>query len=166
MHYNPTGKDDYIPLATNAVRQGILIGHNIEKPTVKYLGTQASSAVALFGKTLASTGLTEGGAQARGVEVDSVTLESGLSSRIHAYHYPNLNALGLGSKTRVVLGGAFYSDYDCAQSANTISLAIQNKMTIDDLSMVDMFFQPNYDQPLNYINALAMAAVAKADSKK
>jgi NADH oxidase (H2O-forming) len=39
-------------------------------------------------------------------------------------------------------------------------------MTIDDLSMVDMFFQPNYDQPLNYINALAMEAVAKADSKK
>ena len=31
VHYNPTGKDDYIPLATNAVRQGILIGHNIGK---------------------------------------------------------------------------------------------------------------------------------------
>ncbi|MDV2603463.1 FAD-dependent oxidoreductase [Pediococcus acidilactici] len=166
VHYNPTGKDDYIPLATNAVRQGILIGHNIEKPTVKYLGTQASSAVALFGKTLASTGLTEGGAQARGVEVDSVTLEQDYRPEFMLTTTPILMRLVWDPKTRVVLGGAFYSDYDCAQSANTVSLAIQNKMTIDDLSMVDMFFQPNYDQPLNYINALAMAAVAKADSKK
>lgn len=39
VHYNPTGKNDYIPLATNAVRQGILVGKNIEKPTEKYLGT-------------------------------------------------------------------------------------------------------------------------------
>ena len=30
-------------------------------------------------------------------------------------------------ESRVVLGGAFYSTYDCAQSANVISLAIQKK---------------------------------------
>ena len=37
VHYNPTGKADYIPLATNAIHQGILIGQNIDKPTVKYM---------------------------------------------------------------------------------------------------------------------------------
>ncbi|QEA30919.1 FAD-dependent oxidoreductase [Secundilactobacillus malefermentans] len=162
VKYNPTGKDDYIPLATNAVRQGILIGHNIVKPTVKYLGTQASSAVALFGKTLASSGLTVGGAKARGVEVDSVTLEQNYRPEFMLSTTPILMRLVWDPKTHVVLGGAFYSEYDCAQSANLISLAIQNKMTIEDLSMVDMLFQPNYDQPLNYVNAVAMQAVAKA----
>lgn len=165
VHYNPTGKDDYIPLATNAVRQGILIGHNIGKPTMKYLGTQASSAVALFGKTMASSGLTVGAAKARGVEVDSVTLEQDYRPEFMLSTTPILMRLVWDPETRVVLGGSFYSEYDCAQSANVISLAIQNKMTIDDLSMVDMFFQPNYDQPLNYINALAMTAVAQADAK-
>jgi NADPH-dependent 2,4-dienoyl-CoA reductase/sulfur reductase-like enzyme len=29
VHYNPTGKDQYIPLATNAVRQGMLVGQNL-----------------------------------------------------------------------------------------------------------------------------------------
>lgn len=41
-------------------------------------------------------------------------------------------------------------------------MAIQTKMTIDQLAMVDMFFQPNYDQPLNYVNAIAMKAVAES----
>jgi NADH oxidase (H2O-forming) len=165
VHYNPTGKDDYIPLATNAVRQGILVGHNIEKPTMKYLGTQASSAVALFDKTMASSGLTVGGAKARGVEVDSVTVEQDYRPEFMLSTTSILMRLVWDPETRVVLGGAFYSEYDCAQSANLISLAIQNKMTIDDLAMVDMFFQPNYDQPVNYVNALAMAAVAKADAE-
>ncbi|WP_258926582.1 NAD(P)/FAD-dependent oxidoreductase, partial [Bifidobacterium breve] len=48
VFYNPTGQHDYIPLATNAVRQGLLVGRNIEAPTVKYLGTQATSAVQLY----------------------------------------------------------------------------------------------------------------------
>ncbi|ARW20450.1 NADH oxidase (H(2)O-forming) [Pediococcus pentosaceus] len=142
-----------------------MIGHNIEKPTMKYLGTQASSAVALFGKTMASSGLTVGAAKARGVEVDSVTLEQDYRPEFMLSTTPILMRLVWDPETRVVLGGSFYSEYDCAQSANVISLAIQNKMTIDDLSMVDMFFQPNYDQPLNYINALAMTAVAQADAK-
>ena len=41
--YNPTGKLDYIPLATNAVHQGLLIGQNIDEPTRAYMGTQATS---------------------------------------------------------------------------------------------------------------------------
>lgn len=162
VQYNPTGKDDYIPLATNAVRQGILVGKNIEKPTVKYLGTQATSAVALFDKTLAASGLTVEGAKARGLEVESVTLEQDYRPEFMLSTEPILMQLTWDKATREVKGGAFYSTYDCAQSANVISLAIQKHMTIDELSMVDMFFQPNYDQPVNFVNALAMEAAAKA----
>ena len=32
VFYNPTGQHDYIPLATNAVRQGLLVGRNIWRP--------------------------------------------------------------------------------------------------------------------------------------
>ncbi|GEK29044.1 FAD-dependent oxidoreductase [Furfurilactobacillus siliginis] len=165
VHYNPTGKDDYIPLATNAVRQGILVGHNIEKPTVKYLGTQSSSAVELFGKTIAASGLTTEGAKARNVTVDSVTIEQDYRPDFMLSTTPVLCSLTWDPETHKVLGGAFYSDHDVSQSANVISMAIQTGMTIETLSMVDMLFQPNFDQPLNWINAVAMAAVAKASEK-
>ena len=42
---------------------------------------------------------------------------------------------------------------------NTISLAIQNHNTIDDLAFVDMFFQPEFNQPFNYLNQVAQAAI-------
>ena len=60
--------------------------------------------------------------------------------------------------TRIV-GGQIMSKYDVTQSANTLSLAIQNKMTIEDLAYVDFFFQPHFDRPWNYLNILAQAAV-------
>ncbi|CAI2654305.1 NADH oxidase [Apilactobacillus kunkeei] len=48
VHFNPSETNEYIPLATNAVRQGILVGKNIEKPTTKYMGTQSSSGLQLY----------------------------------------------------------------------------------------------------------------------
>lgn len=162
VHYNPTGENDYIPLATNAVRQGILIGKNIATPTEKYLGTQASSAVALFGQTLAASGLTAASAAARGITVDSVTIEQNYRPDFMLTTTPVLASLTWDLVTHRVLGGAFYSAHDVSMSANVISLAIQTKMTIETLAMVDTFFQPNFDQPINWVNAVAMAAVEKA----
>lgn len=163
VKYNPTGQDDYIPLATNSIRQGILVGNNIEKPTQKYMGTQASSAVSLFGKTLACSGLSVSGAEKRNIKVDSVDLEETYRADFMLSNESILMKLVWDPDTRRVLGAAFCSKYDCAQSANLISVAIQNRMTIDELAMVDMFFQPNYDKPVNYVNALAMKAVQKAN---
>jgi len=68
-------------------------------------------------------------------------------------------------ETREIVGGALTSMYDVSQSANLLSLAIQKKVTIDELSMVDFFFQPNFDKPVNYVSSLAIAAVEKANSK-
>lgn len=162
VHYNPTGQDDYIPLATNAVRQGILIGKNIAAPTEKYLGTQASSAVALFDRTLASSGLTAAGAAARNIPVATVTIEQNYRPEFMLTTTPVVASLTWDPTTHQVLGGAFYSAHDVSMSANMISLAIQTKMTIETLAMVDTFFQPNFDQPINWVNAVAMAAVEKA----
>ncbi|MFD1419177.1 FAD-dependent oxidoreductase [Companilactobacillus keshanensis] len=165
VHYNPTNDNQYIPLATNSVRQGILVGANIAKDTAKYMGTQASSAVELFGRTYAASGLTAVHAEALGKKVESVTLEDNYRPEFMLTTTPVLMNLVWDPETRVVLGGALTSKYDVSQSANLLSLAIQKEVTIDELSMVDFLFQPNFDKPVNYVSALAGAAVAKADSK-
>ncbi|NRK74245.1 NADH oxidase, partial [Salmonella enterica subsp. enterica serovar Typhi] len=59
VNYNPTGEKVYIPLATNAVRMGTLVGHNIAGHPLKYMGTQGTSGLHIFGLNMASTGLTE-----------------------------------------------------------------------------------------------------------
>lgn len=164
VFYNPTQKNDYIPLATNAVRQGILIGKNIEKDTLAYLGTQSTSAVELFGRSYAGSGLTSNGAAARKVKVDTVSFEDNYRPEFMLSTQSVLLNLTWNPENHEVLGGSLTSMYDISQSANVLSLAIHNHMTIEDLSMVDFFFQPNFDKPINYIAQVAGAAVAKANS--
>lgn len=164
VHYNPTNDDQYIPLATNSVHQGILVGKNIEKDTMAYMGTQASSAVELFGRTYAASGLTKVHADVLNKRVAEVSMEDNYRPEFMLSTTPVLMNLVWDPETRVVLGGALTSKYDVSQSANLLSLAIQKNVTIDELSMVDFLFQPNFDKPVNYVSALAGAAVEKANS--
>lgn len=165
VHYNPTHRDAYIPLATNAVRQGTLVGLNIFKPTRKYMGTQATSGLMLFGKTIVSSGMTLEHAQAENIPAAAVTMEDNYRPEFMPTTEPVLMALVYNPETRVVLGAQFMSNYDVSQSANAISILIQNQNTIDDLGFVDMFFQPTYDRPFNYLNLLGQAAISQADAK-
>lgn len=165
VHYNPTHKDAYIPLATNAVRQGTLVGMNLFKPTRKYMGTQATSGLMLFGKTIVSSGMTLEHAQAEGIPAAAVMVEDNYRPEFMPTTTPILMKLVYNPETRVILGAQFMSDYDVSQSANTISVMIQNNNTIDDLGFVDMFFQPVYDRPFNYLNILGQAAITQEANK-
>ena len=71
----------------------------------------------------------------------------------------------MGKGTRRILGAQFMSKHDVSQSANLVSVCIQNRNSIDFLAYVDTLFQPNLDRPFNYVNLLAQAAVAKEDKK-
>ncbi len=61
--------------------------------------------------------------------------------------------------SRKVLGAQMMSDHEISQSANTISVVIQNGNTIDELAFLDMLFSPNFDEPFNYLNLVAQVAV-------
>ncbi|GEN96021.1 FAD-dependent oxidoreductase [Pediococcus ethanolidurans] len=158
-HFNPAHNNAYIPLATNAVRQGALAGKNIFGKVQKYMGTQATSAMELFGYTLASSGLTLSSAKREGFDAASVVYKGDYRPS----YMPTTDLLTIvlvyDRQNRRILGAQLFSKHEVAQSANTISVCIQNKNTIDDLAFVDMLFQPHYDEPFNYLNLVAQLAV-------
>ncbi|MGX6969695.1 FAD-dependent oxidoreductase [Vagococcus bubulae] len=159
VHYNPTKTDNYIPLATNAVRQGLLVGKNISKPTLAYRGTQGTSGLYLFGWKIGSTGLTIENAKAQGLNADMVYLEDNYRPEFMPTTEKVMMQLIFDKETKRILGGQLMSKYDITQSANTLSLAVQNNMTVEDLALSDFFFQPHFDRPWNYLNLLAQAAM-------
>lgn len=161
VHYNPTGKDAYIPLATNAIRQGTIVGTNLFGNTMRDMGTQSSSGLNLYGTTMVSSGLTLENAKEAGFEAAAVTVEDNYRPEFMPTTTPVLMTLVWDKKTRQILGGQFMSKHDVSQSANIISLCIQDKHTIDYLAFVDMLFQPHFDRPFNYVNILGQAAVKK-----
>ncbi|MGX7420581.1 FAD-dependent oxidoreductase [Carnobacterium gallinarum] len=159
VHYNPTGGSAYIPLATNAVRMGSLVGKNIAGEKVKYRGTQSTSGLYLFGFNIGSTGVNVGSAQHFGLDVRSVVVEDNYRPEFMPTTEKVTMKLVYEVGTNRIVGGQIMSKYDVTQSANTLSLCIQNKMTTEDLAYVDFFFQPHFDRPWNYLNILAQAAL-------
>lgn len=100
-----------------------------------------------------------------GLKADAVTIEEPYRPEFMTSTTNVTCRLVWDPATHRILGGAVFSKHDVSQSANVLSLAIQNKMTIEQLAMVDMFFQPNFDQPLNWLNNVALAAINKANQE-
>ena len=150
--------------ATNAVRQGKMAGANIFGPTIKYMGTQATSALRLYDHSLAVTGLTLAHAKRNQLPAASVTMVDDFRPPFMPHTVKITMVLVYDTSNRQILGAQFYSKYDVANAANLISVMIQNRNTIDQLAYVDMLFNPNYDKPWHYLNLLGQLAVAQADN--
>ncbi|CUO90778.1 FAD-dependent oxidoreductase [Clostridium sp. NSJ-49] len=160
VKYNPANDTRYIPLATNAVRMGTLVARNINEPTLKYMGTQGTSGIKIYDQCISSTGLTEGVAKATtNYNVASVILEDNYRPEFMPTYEKALIKLVYDKDTRRVLGGQIASKIDLTQFMNTLSVVIQNNMTIEELAMTDFFFQPHFNKPWSLLNSVALKAL-------
>ena len=159
VHYNPANDTRYIPLATNAVRMGTLIAQNLMKPTLKYMGTQGTSGIRIYDYNIASTGLTEEVAKATtSYKVGAAMIEENHRPEFMPDYESTKLKLVFDETTGRVLGGQIASRYDVTELMNTLSVVIQNQMTVDELSMTDFFFQPWFNKPWGLLNQVALAA--------
>ena len=160
VKYNPAHDTRYIPLATNAVRMGTLVARNIVEPTLKYMGTQGTSGIKIYEKCIASTGLTEEVTKATTkMNVASVELTDNYRPEFMPTYLPATIKLVFDKDTRRIIGGQIISDIDLTQFMNTLSVVIQNEMTIEELAMTDFFFQPHFNKPWSLLNAVALKAL-------
>lgn len=162
VHYNPTNQEAYVPLATNAVRQGIIAGTNHYGNTMTYMGTQSTSSLQLYDNSMSSTGMTLESARAAGFDADAVTFEDNYRPEFMPTNAKVIGTVVWDRSNNQILGAQFMSKLDISMYANAVSVMIQNHNTINFMAMVDMLFQPNFDRPFNFINLLGQQAVAKA----
>jgi len=159
IQYNPTNKPGYIPLATNAVRMGTLVARNLVKETIPYMGTQGTSGIKIYRWNISSTGLTQESAKACGVEVSTVTaIDNYRPEFMPSFEEVRLK-LVFEKQSRRVVGAQIISEVDLTQTMNTLSVCIQNNMTVDEVAFVDFFFQPHYNKPWNIINLAGQMAL-------
>jgi NADPH-dependent 2,4-dienoyl-CoA reductase/sulfur reductase-like enzyme len=157
--FNPTGEHEYIPLATNAVRMGMLVAKNIIKPTIKYIGTQGTSGIKIYDWNIASTGLTEEGGITKGIEIEvSMVVDNYRPEFMPDYETLHLKVV-FERESRRIIGAQIISKVDLTQSINTLSVCIQKQMTIDELAFVDFFFQPHFNKPWNFLNSAGLNAM-------
>ena len=159
IYYNPTKESKYIPLATNAVRMGTLVGLNIKGPNVKYVGTQGTSGIKIYNWSISSTGLTEGVAKDAGINYGTVTVtDNNRPEFMPTYDEATLKIV-FDKNSRRILGGQIISESDLTEKINTLSVCIQKEMTVEELAFVDFFFQPHFNKPWGLLNLAGLAAL-------
>lgn len=148
----------YIALATNAVRTGIIAAHNACGTELEGLGVQGSNGICIWDLKMISTGINESRAKKLGLDVKTTIWEDLQRPPFMRQNDKVLLKIVYDAKTRRVLGMQCASHYDMSMLNHMFSLAIQEKITIDKLSLLDIFFLPHFNQPYNYITMAALKA--------
>lgn len=158
IYSNAIEDTTYIALATNAVRSGIVGGHNAAGTPLESIGVQGSNGISIFGYNMVSTGLNLAAAREAGYEVKYTDFED-LQKPGFIEKNGNVKIrIVYDAKTRRVLGAQMASTEDISMGIHMFSLAIEEKVTIDKLKLLDIFFLPHFNQPYNYITMAALSA--------
>ena len=132
----------YIALASNAVRSGIVAGHNIGGTALESAGVQGSNGISIFGYNMTSTGFSVKAAQKFGLDVAYTDFEDKQKAWFLHENNDSVKIRIVYEKSSRRIVGAQMASYGeiIAGNINMFSLAIQEQKTIDELALLDLFF--------------------------
>ena len=158
IYSNALRDKTYIALASNAVRTGIVAAHNIGGTKLEGIGVQGSNAICVFGRKLASTGLSVAAAEKAGLEVEYTDFEDTQRPGFMRENEDVKIRIVYEKSTRRIVGAQLSSKEDVSMAIHMFSLAIEEGVTIDKLKLLDIFFLPHFNKPYNYITMAALSA--------
>lgn len=119
---------------------------------MKYRGALGTSVVKLFDYTAASTGLSEKAARDAGFDVGV----SYVFKDNHVTYFPGGKPLALklvyDKKTSKLLGGQAYGQVGVEKRIDVLATALHGKMTLEDLSEIDLAYAPPYNSANDPVN--------------
>jgi NADPH-dependent 2,4-dienoyl-CoA reductase/sulfur reductase-like enzyme len=139
-----TGKWLYIPLATYASRQGRVAGENAAGGRAVFKGAIRSIAVKVFGLEVAQVGISSSEAQENGF--DFIKVQVTTDSKV--VYFPGSAKIDIvaiaDKKSHRLLGANIFGGPGSVLRADVLGLAIQQKMTVEELSQVDLIYSPPF----------------------
>jgi NADPH-dependent 2,4-dienoyl-CoA reductase/sulfur reductase-like enzyme len=134
----------YAPLATYAARQGWVAGENSSGGHAIFKGAIRAMAVKAFSLEVASVGLSTQEAEESGFNPISEHIVG--DSRIS--FYPGCEEVHIhliaDKKTHRLIGANVIGGGGSALRANILGVAIQQKMTVDEVSKLDLLYSPPF----------------------
>ena len=158
IYSNALRAETYIALATNAVRSGIVAGHNVGGTKLDAIGVQGSNGISIFGYNMVSTGLSVKAAEKNGMKVKYSDFEDLQRPGFMKENAKVKIRLVYEEDSRRLVGAQMASTEDISMGIHVFSLAIEEGVTIDKLKLLDIFFLPHFNQPYNYITMAALKA--------
>ena len=147
-----TGLDTLLSLAGPANKQGRIAADNICGGDSRYLGSQGSSVIKVFGLTAAVTGVNETNAKKAGLDADAVIL----SPMSHAGYYPGGKLMTMKvvfeKGTCRLLGAQIVGYEGVDKRIDVLATAIHAGMSAIQLKDLDLAYAPPYSSAKDPVN--------------
>ena len=147
--YSMTGTPAWIPLGSNANKEGRCAAINMCGEVEDFEGVLGSAVTKYFGLTISMTGFTEKFAQKNGYDTVSVMI----TKRDKAGYMPDAENVTLklvaDRRTHQILGGQAIGCGDADKRINTLSTALIKYTTAEELSGADITYAPPFSTSID-----------------
>ena len=159
--YSMTGTPAWIPLGSNANKEGRCAAINLAGEVEDFEGVLGSAVTKYFDLTISMTGFTEKFAQKHGYDTVSVTI----TKRDKAGYMPDAENVTLklvaDKRTHQMLGGQAIGCGDADKRINTLSTALLKYVTAEELSGADITYAPPFSTSIDPLISAARLLVEK-----
>ena len=155
-----TGKKFESQLATTAYKQGTIAGSNIAKKKIEYNGSISTFASVIGNLEVAATGLNSYYAEDSGIAIVSAkALSIDKPEWFKDTHRVVVKIIADKKTKRIV--GAQAIGHNASSRINVVSTAISAKMTLNDLSAVELTYCPALSQTYDVLHQAVDIALRK-----
>jgi len=155
--------EDYVhvPLGDVANKQGRVAGLNAAGGSASFPGIVGSQCFQVFSLEVASTGISEQTARQKGWDIATQIVEA--PSKVHYMPgaSPVLLKLVFERPTGRILGAHMAGREGVARRINTLALAVQARLTVQEVARMDFAYAPPFSPPLDPILVAAEQALKK-----
>lgn len=158
-----SGKPMYVPLATTASRSAWVAGENAAGGRATFKGAIRAIAVKVFGLEIAHVGLSA--AEAAGAGFDATTDAVTVPSKIAFMPGSGKVTVRMvfDRRTGRILGANVYGTEGCVLRADTLAVAIQHRLGVEDLARLDLIYAPAFAPLWDPLLVAANQAIKKLD---
>jgi NADPH-dependent 2,4-dienoyl-CoA reductase/sulfur reductase-like enzyme len=139
-----TGEHDYFPMGTHANKGGRAAGANAAGGEEHFKGAYRTAIVKVFGYTLARTGLNARALKMLSHDYESTFIVAPSTPGFYPDPKDMLMEVYYNENTRQVLGAEIFGEKGVDKRIDVLSTAILGKLTVDDLSNLDLAYAPPF----------------------
>ena len=158
VYHSVLEKNVYIALATTANKLGRLIGENLTGANKAFIGTLGSAGIKVLEFEAARTGITEQEAKDNNINYKTVFVDG----EDHSAYYPGGEDVYIkliyNADTKILLGAQVAGKRGAALRADSLAVAIQNKMTVQELANMDFLYAPPFSTTWDIMNVAGNVA--------
>ena len=139
-----SGQYQHVPLGTHANKQGRVIGHNLAGSYATFPGVVGTAVSKVCHLEIARTGLRERDAERAGFAYVTVTVQSGTK----AGYFPGAQDMTVKitaeRRSGRLLGVQIVGYEGSAKRIDTAAVALWNRMTVEDMTALDLGYAPPF----------------------